>query len=205
MKTARTGVFETNSSSMHSVTIDPDNHVCYEDYTRGIELEYPEDDRFCTLRVKCLKSNSVGSCVCRTFMEKLSWLVQCLADSQLCQEGNTTFTEPELHKLKKSVWFRSLESAVTSVLCEYGLVKRDEEAEKFWKKLNGKEGQCPYYYPVKLLISDAFVDLKATDGVRYFSNSIDFDLGHVFEETLAYHSMYDILNNRELEIEVMGG
>lgn len=190
MKVERHNVFETNSSSMHSLSIKgyhprkqwPDN------YFRDIRIKNN------VLKVKPVvilnKETKITG-----FGEKVSYLVQAAMDRFMYkQEKYDDDVTDYIDEFKRTHEFRIIENSANSVLSRAGKLARDRDVEKRWSKVF-KE---PWYKWAHIDVASAFNRKN-----KKLYPSVDFDISVAFDDMTERLSVYDLLDNPSVVISVL--
>ena len=195
MKVERNDVFETNSSSMHSLSI------------KGYHPRKQwSDDYFIDLKIKnnILTVKPVVILNKETkitgFGEKISYLIQAAMDRFIYNKGKIMYgaVDDYIDEFVRTRDYRMIENGANSVLSRAGKLKRDRKSEKTWTKLYPKHPAIPLYFWTTIDVASAF---NKKDGNLH--SSIDFDIGVPFEDMTGRMSVYDILDNPNVVITVL--
>lgn len=189
MKVERHNVFETNSSSMHSLSIKGyhPRKQWSDDYFRDIKI------RNNLLKVKPVvildKETKITG-----FGEKVSYLIQAAMDRFMYkQEKFDDDVTDYIDEFKTTHEFHIIENSANSVLSRAGKLARDLDGEKRWSGI------------FKELYKWAHIDVASAfyhkDKKLYLS--VDFDIGVPFDDMTARLSTYDLLDNPNVVISVL--
>lgn len=190
MKVERHNVFETNSSSIHSLSI------------KGYHprKQWP-DDYFRDIRIKnnVLKVKPVVILNKETkitgFGEKVSYLIQAAMDRFMYKhEKYDDDVTGYIDEFKRTLEFRIIENSANSVLSRAGKLARDWDCEKRWSKVF----KGPLYKWAHIDVASAF---NRKNKKLYLS--VDFDIGVAFDDMTERLSVYDLLDNPNVVISVL--
>lgn len=193
MKVERNNVFETNSSSMHSLSIKGyhPRKQWSDDYFRDIKIHNN------LLKVKPVvilnKETKITG-----FGEKVSYLIQAAMDRFMYKkekygEDVTDYVD----EFKTTHEFHIIENSANSVLSRAGKLARDLDSEKRWSKIF-KEPSMPLYKWAHIDVASAF-----NRNNKKLYASVDFDIGVPFDDMTARLSAYDLLDNPNVVISVL--
>lgn len=190
MKVERHNVFETNSSSMHSLSIKGyhPRKQWSDDYFRDIKIKNN------LLKVKPVvilnKETKITG-----FGEKVSYLIQAAMDRFMYKEEKyDDDVTGYIDEFKRTHEFHIIENSANSVLSRAGKLAHDRDGEKRWSKVF----KGPLYKWAHIDVASAF---NRKNKKLYLS--VDFDIGVAFDDMTERLSVYDLLDNPNVVISVL--
>lgn len=193
MKVERNNVFETNSSSMHSLSIKGyhPRKQWPDDYFRDIRIK---NNRLKVKPVVILdKETKITG-----FGEKVSYLIQAAMDRFMFKhEKYDDDVTGYIDEFKRTLEFRMIENSANSVLSRAGKLERDLKSEKDWTKIF-KDPSGSLYKRAHIDTASAF---NRKNKKLYLS--VDFDIGVPFDDMTKRLSAYDLLDNPNVVISVL--
>lgn len=193
MKVERNNVFETNSSSMHSLSIKGyhPRKQWSDDYFRDIKIK---NNRLKVKPVVILNKETKIT----GFGEKVSYLIQAAMDRFMFkQEKYDDDVTGYIDEFKRTREFHIIENSANSVLSRAGKLERDLKSEKDWTKIF-KDPSGPLYKWAHIDVASAF---NRKNKKLYLS--VDFDIGVPFDDMTERLSAYDLLDNPNVVISVL--
>ena len=210
MKTVRASVFETNSSSTHSLayTKKPEIRTSWPDrYFSGVKKNMKSNGEACCLAVQPIKYGKSYVTRLRTFMEKLPWLIMGSMDNYIRLKNEdrwafNNYTKEDIMEYARSTDFHMIEYAVRDVLGRAKILKKDNKTTKFFKNLFPGRKQSQVYEYMSLDILGAFEHYESS-GI--YTTGVDFDIGSPFLEVTSKNSILEILDDPTIIIEITQG
>jgi hypothetical protein len=193
MKVERHNVFETNSSSMHSLSIKGyhPRKQWPDDYFRDIKIHNN------LLKVKPVVILNQETKI-TGFGEKVSYLIQAAMDRFMYQkEKYGDDVTDYVDEFKTTHEFHIIENSANSVLSRAGKLDRDLKSEKDWTKIF-KDPSGPLYKWAHIDVASAFNRKN-----KKLYASVDFDIGVPFDDMTSRLSAYDLLDNPNVVISVL--
>lgn len=194
---SRNGVFETNSSSMHALSIGG-CAMTRNEYFRKVVERAETSSSGSVVTVSRFDTNGDGAVYLDDFMSKLSWLIQAGYDAWASFSGNEllSVTSERIALYLKSPIYHSIANMAERVLNENGMFEVDEfeTRENARIGLSRENGDCTAYKPIRLSTSEILVPGGMFD--------IDFNIAFPFMDITSYKSIYDILSDPGIRIVI---